>query len=1140
MSVVATVGRRAGRLTPAIVAAAVLLMPVAAHVQAPDSAALVRLTPADAVAGAREARAAAPVTLADGLELSLWASGQLVTNPLTLDIDARGTAYVVSSFRSGMTLDIRGHADWVPEVHALRSTEDLRQFFRRVMAPGRSEANAWLPDQNHDGSRDWRDLMVVRDRVYRLRDTNGDGVADESLVAYEGFNDDVASDIAGGVMAYRGDVYVTAAPDLWKLHDTDGDGVFDEKTSLSHGYSTHPAFSGHDMSAITVGPDGRFYWKVGDIGMNVTDPSGRAWVYPNQGAVLRANPDGSDFEVFATGLRNPQEIAFDEHGNMIGVDNDGDHPGETERVVYITEGADAGWRSTWQYGKYTDAANNGYNVWMDEGLFRPRFTDQAAYITPPIAPYHPGPSGLAYNPGTALAPRWRNHFFVTSFTGSSATARVYAFQLAEHGAGFDLASDTEIARGVLSPGLRIGPDGAMYLTDWIRGWGASGDGRIWKLDEPAEANSPVRREVRALLTDDLTTRPVDDLRARLAHADMRVRQQAQFELVRRRDEATLTDVARTSDAPLARIHAIWGLAQLVRAGQAPGASLTPFLADPDDEIRAQAAKMLGDARQADAAILLLPLLDDEAPRARFFAAEALGRLAYAPAMPAIVSMLAEDEGRDVYLRQAGITALARLGDRTGLAALATHASRGVRLAAVVALRRLADPGVARFLDDRELAVVVEAARAINDEGGIAAAVPALARVLDQPFLTSPPLVRRALSANLRVGTADAVARVAAFAGRRNAPEALRVEAIAVLGVWAAPSTLDRVDGAYLGPAQTRDASAARAAVERLAPRLDEAGSTAAVRIALIDAAARIDATSVGTALLTRLQHDGEPAVRVAALRALQQLDVPQTAAAVRVALADDSPTVRMAAIDAMAVMPIPSADKVRFLDAVTASGSTGEQQRAIAALGLLKTPAAAQTLARLLDALVAGQIAPGVQLDVVEAARATGDDGLQSRLDRAGVGRALEHLATVFPEALANGGDARRGGQIVTEHPAAQCARCHAMGDSVSTVGPNLDRIGSALPRAELLRALLDPGARISPGFGAVSVTLTDGRTLEGMLLEESAAGLLIDDAALGRQHVVPAAIARRTNAPSAMPPMGTLLTPREIRDVVEYLTTRR
>ena len=180
--------------------------------------------------------------------------------------------------------------------------------------------------------------------------------------------------------------FVGASPALWRLRDENGDGFIDSRVAISEGYNVHPAFGGHGISGVTLGPDGRIYWEVGDMGFDVVDQSGRRWSYPNQGAVLRANPDGSDFEVFATGIRNLQEFAFDDYGNLISVDNDGDHPGETERLVYLPEGSDSGWRANWQYGKSTDPANNRYNVWMDEGMFKPRFEGQPAHITPPIAP----------------------------------------------------------------------------------------------------------------------------------------------------------------------------------------------------------------------------------------------------------------------------------------------------------------------------------------------------------------------------------------------------------------------------------------------------------------------------------------------------------------------------------------------------------------------------------------------------------------------------------------------------------------------------------------------------------------------------------------------------------------------------------
>jgi hypothetical protein len=191
------------------------------------------------------------------------------------------------------------------------------------------------------------------------------------------------------------------------LKDDNADGTIDRQIVISEGYSTHPAFGGHGISGLSMGPDGRIYWEVGDIGLDVTDKSGRRWSLPNQGAVMRSEPDGSNFEVFATGIRNLQEFSFDEYGNLISVDNDGDHQGETERLVYVPDGSDSGWRSNWQYGKYTDAKNNRYNVWMDESMFKPRFAGQAAHI---ILWLRHTAARRAWLQPQPLTDEWRNYF----------------------------------------------------------------------------------------------------------------------------------------------------------------------------------------------------------------------------------------------------------------------------------------------------------------------------------------------------------------------------------------------------------------------------------------------------------------------------------------------------------------------------------------------------------------------------------------------------------------------------------------------------------------------------------------------------------------------------------------------------------
>ena len=520
--------RRMRRITfGGLMLAAVFGLPVVLLLQTPGhppkkAGEIVRLTPDEARASAAEARKASSIQLADGLEVNVWAPGQLVADSLAIDIDPNGVAYVGSTPRGSQWLDTRQHPDWVPELQRLTTTEDLRQFFRRKMATELSDTNTWITDFNKDGVRDYRDLMGVPERIFRIEDTNGDGIADTSTVVYEGFNEDIAADILGGIMIHAsGDVYATIAPDLWRLRDTNGDGILDTHESISHGYSVHPSFSGHDMSALTQGPDGMIYWKIGEIGMNVVDKTGKRWAYPHTGAVLRSNPDGSDFEVYAYGVRNPQEIAFDDYGNLISADNDGDYPGEVERIIYIAEGSDTGWRSTWQFGKFTDPDNNRYNPWIDEGMSKVRFAGQASYITPPVAPFTAGPSGFAYNPGTALDPAWKNHFFVTSFTGGPETARMFGFTLNGKGAGFELGEMKQMLQGVLAPGMKIGPDGAIYLTDWVRGWSPTGEGRLWRLDSVKGKGSAVRVAVQGLLKENFASRPLPQVVDLLRHEDQR-------------------------------------------------------------------------------------------------------------------------------------------------------------------------------------------------------------------------------------------------------------------------------------------------------------------------------------------------------------------------------------------------------------------------------------------------------------------------------------------------------------------------------------------------------------------------------------------------------------------------------------------
>ena len=239
---------------------------------------------------------------------------------------------------------------------------------------------------------------VEHERVRRIVDSDGDGQADAATVFADGFNDPAAG-IGAGLLARKGDVWYACIPWLWKLRDTKGDGQADRRTLLHEGYGVHVGFIGHDLHGLRFGPDGRLYFSIGDRGFNVKTIDGHTLAMPDTGSVLRCNPDGTELEVFASGLRNPQELAFDQYGNLFTGDNNSDS-GDQARWVYVVEGGDSGWRIGYQF--IESPISRG--PWNEEKLWYPAFDGQAACIVPPIANLADGPSGLTYDPGVSLLP----------------------------------------------------------------------------------------------------------------------------------------------------------------------------------------------------------------------------------------------------------------------------------------------------------------------------------------------------------------------------------------------------------------------------------------------------------------------------------------------------------------------------------------------------------------------------------------------------------------------------------------------------------------------------------------------------------------------------------------------------------------
>ena len=1098
---------------------------------------VVSLEEAAAADLAGKIRAESNVKVADDLELSLWASDSLVNDPIAISVAPDGRIFYTSATRQVHSeFDIRGHRDWMTASLAFETVEDRAAFLRKTFSEGSEQSERHLQDLNGDGVRDWRDLTVEKEEVWFVTDRGGDGVADRAQLYLADFNGET-TDVANGVEFADGEVYISVGPDLWRTRDVDDDGRADSTSSISHGWIVHVGFSGHGMSGVTVGPQGRIWWGAGDVGMNVIDKDGKRHVYNDRGTVVRCDPDGSNFEVFASGVRNTHEFAFDDYGNLITVDNDGDHAGERERLVYLTDGSDSGWRINWQFGKYSDPKNNDYKVWMDERMHVPREEGQAAYFLPPIQNYVNGPTGLIYNPGTALGPDYYGHFFVAEFRGNPGGSPVHSFTMRPEGAGFALDGTQEVVSGLLPTGMDFGADGALYFADWVNGWEPKEAGRIWKLDVPGGAGSAIRQETQRLLNIDMADVSLDSLELLLAHQDQRVRRNAQFELVRQGEAGTqvLARVAKEGIEQLARIHAIWGIGQQARVHGGSVAELVPLLADDDPEIIAQSARMIGDVRYGGASRELIGLLEHPSPRVRYLAMEALGRTADPNAVPGILRLVEENNDEDLYLRHGAMIALGRIGDDDAMVALKDSPSRALRTVAVVALRRMESPAIAGFLDDADEYIVAEAARGIHDDASIEAALPALAEVLADARFTGEPLLRRAISANLRVGGEESVRRLVNFAAHEGAPAAMRAEALATLAHWGSPSLFDRVDGKYRGELQRDSLVAARLLGEQM-ESLIARGDTE-VRRAAIRAAAGLGMQETRPQLAELLRRDRDPVLRVEALSALSQLDNPTLDQDIEVALADRDGSVRSRALEILPQSNIAADRSVGLYAAILQKGSVIEQQAALQGLANLRGESTTELLGKLLADLREDRLPGPIHLDLADAVEQHGDPELNALLtDYAGT---LSSDYGLYATAL-EGGDARRGESIFYRNESAQCVRCHAVFEYGGNVGPTLAGIGEVLTRQQLLEALIRPSARLAPGYETVLVTLSDSSAVAGIVMERSDEKLTLKIGKEDIQTIARADIAEEETLPSSMPSMEEKLSRREIRDVVAFLASLR
>ncbi|HSP43901.1 MAG TPA: hypothetical protein VLO11_13590, partial [Luteolibacter sp.] len=332
-----------------------------------------------------------------------------VTSPTALAFGEGGELYLTEThrFRHGIP-DNRGHLYWVIDDLASRTTADRMRMYEK-----------W---QHKEANTSMEFLTEISEVLRVLREPGDDGVFGTQQVFAEDFND-ALDGTAAGVFEYEGTVYLACIPKIYALRDTDGDGTADERQVIQDGFGVHVSLSGHDLNGFVLAPDGRIYGTMGDRGFHGTTREGKHYNLHDEGFVFRFDPDGSNFEVIHTGLRNPKEIAFDDFGNFISVDNNCDQ-GDKARVVYIVDGGDTGWHMGHQallsFHNQLGMEKRPPAAWMNERMWDLPNPAQPAFVLPPVAHLTSGPSGLAYHPGAGFLESEVGRFFICDYRGGAA------------------------------------------------------------------------------------------------------------------------------------------------------------------------------------------------------------------------------------------------------------------------------------------------------------------------------------------------------------------------------------------------------------------------------------------------------------------------------------------------------------------------------------------------------------------------------------------------------------------------------------------------------------------------------------------------------------------------------------------------
>jgi glucose/arabinose dehydrogenase len=278
--------------------------------------------------------------------------------------------------------------------------------------------------------------------IYVLNDANHDGRADSQTVFAGGYY----MPLGVAVQKSTGNVYVSHQGGISLLQDTDHDGVADIRKVLVDNLPTDE----HQNDNLKFAPDGWLYMGLG----STCDAC--AQTNPKSATILGLNVDTNELQIYATGLRNPYDLAFDPiTGDLFATDNGRDDLGMDEpheELNHIVQGGNYGFPNCWDQQNQPACENTIPAVAFFEA--------------------HSSADGIDFYNGDHFPAEYRGNAFVTIFGSwlkpnvQTGIQRVMLTKTSD-----TYASSTSwfvrFPTGVMPLPIAFGPYDALYVGDYI-------------------------------------------------------------------------------------------------------------------------------------------------------------------------------------------------------------------------------------------------------------------------------------------------------------------------------------------------------------------------------------------------------------------------------------------------------------------------------------------------------------------------------------------------------------------------------------------------------------------------------------------------------------------------------------------------